>query len=242
MPSMPWVKIYVEMLDDVKLSRLTAEQCWRFVQLILLAGECDAAGALVTGDTSMTRRDIAWRLRCDEKILSQDTEIMVRLGLILWEEDTLIIQKFSDRQGPTQDEKRKQWRDRQQKRRNRAKNATVTSDSLVTHGNVTPLEEEEEEEVEVRQLSPLQEAFISTSGISDYSTDGSECLRAMYDAGCRAEHVTEAVNILQRKKYTIKGIRSIETTAVNLAKQSKNENKEEEEHFWTLDNYYEEPG
>jgi len=57
MASMPWVKIYTEILDDVKLSKLTDDQKWRFVQLILLAATCDAAGAFVIGESLMTHSE-----------------------------------------------------------------------------------------------------------------------------------------------------------------------------------------
>src|SRR3990170_1657964 len=55
---MPWVKIYVSILDDIKLARLTDAQKWRFVQMILLANECDAGGAIVTGVTLLSPSDI----------------------------------------------------------------------------------------------------------------------------------------------------------------------------------------
>lgn len=142
MPSMPWVKLWTEMLDDVKLAELTDVQKWRFVQLVLLAGECDAAGALVTGDSRMTHAQIAWKLRCDKNLLDSDIEKLVEVGLIT-DDGVVQVAKFAERQGPTQEEKRKKWAERQQKRRERA---NVTRESPVTHADVTPLEEEEEEE------------------------------------------------------------------------------------------------
>jgi len=42
-----------------------------------------------------------------------------------------VVSSFADRQGPSQEEKRKQWRDRQ--RRHREKQMNVTGDSRVTH-------------------------------------------------------------------------------------------------------------
>jgi hypothetical protein len=61
--SMPWVKIYTEMIDDPKIGRLNDATKWRFVSLVLLAGECDRDGALISGNESMSVTDIAWRLR-----------------------------------------------------------------------------------------------------------------------------------------------------------------------------------
>ena len=154
MSGMPWVKLYTEMLDDVKLVRLTDQQKWRFVQLILLAAECDAGGALVTGDSQMTTIDIAWRLRCDEVSLSQDIAVLTRAGLLFDDGGMLIISKFVDRQGPTQANKREQWRKRQQARRDRIKLAlNVTHDSPVTTSNVTGGEKSREEEEKISNNS-----------------------------------------------------------------------------------------
>ncbi|HSW63818.1 MAG TPA: phage replisome organizer N-terminal domain-containing protein, partial [Dissulfurispiraceae bacterium] len=136
-PSMPWVKAYVEMLDDVKLSRLTDAQCWRFMQLILLAGECDAEGALVTGDSPMTHEDIAWRLRKDIETVSQDMSFLVKIGLLDFDDGVYIVRKFADRQGPTQSEKREMWRKRQQDRRSRLKTAKNAPENGESHAGVT---------------------------------------------------------------------------------------------------------
>lgn len=145
MAGMPWVKVYVDILDDIKVAELEESQKWRFVQLILLAAECDADGALVTGDSPMSHKQIAWRLRCDAQTVQNDIKKMLGIGLLESDDDILVVSKFSERQGPTQAEKRKQWRDRQQKRRERAKKKKpVTGESPVTPTGVTLKEEEEE--------------------------------------------------------------------------------------------------
>jgi len=142
MSGLPWVKVWVEILDDVKVGRLTEAQRWRFVQMILLAAECDAAGALVTGDSPMTHGDVTWRLRCDIKDLEKDIKDMCSAGLVHIENGVLVVTRFAERQGPTQAEKRIQWRARQKARRERVKLENVTQESPVTHANVTHIEEE----------------------------------------------------------------------------------------------------
>ena len=155
--SMPWIKLYTEMLDDVKLSRLSDAQKWRFVQLLLLAGECDAEGALVTGDSPMTTEDVTWRLRIDTQTLVTDLEKLTELGLVHIEDGAIIITKFANRQGPTQAEKREQWKKRQKERRERLKGGSVTGDSRESHAPRVEKEkerekEEEEEEEEEKDL------------------------------------------------------------------------------------------
>ena len=163
MPSMPWIKLWIEMLDDVKLAELGDSQKWRFVQLVLLAAECDAAGALVTGDSRMTHAQVAWRLRCDKSVIEVDINKMIELGLIT-DDGAITVTNFSKRQGPTQAEKRQQWAERQQKHRQRAVNPdNVTRDSLVTHANVTPLDKDKEEDKEIEKETTTTETAAEIS-------------------------------------------------------------------------------
>ncbi|KKL82513.1 hypothetical protein LCGC14_1983940, partial [marine sediment metagenome] len=55
----------------------------------------------------------------------------IKAGLISIDGGCYVVSSFADRQGPSQEEKRKQWRDRQ--RRHREKQMNVTGDSRVTH-------------------------------------------------------------------------------------------------------------
>ncbi len=89
----------------------------------------------------MTHEDVCYRLRCDAQNLKTDIEKLVSVGLVSIEDGIIVIANFAGRQGPTQEEKRKKWRERQRKRRER-----VTKESPVTPGGLTPLEEEEEED------------------------------------------------------------------------------------------------
>ncbi len=52
--AMPWVKIFTEIIDDPKIGRLSKAAKWRFLELIVLAGECDADGYLVHSDQPLT--------------------------------------------------------------------------------------------------------------------------------------------------------------------------------------------
>jgi hypothetical protein len=110
MSSMPWVKLFTEMLDDVKLGRLTDRHRWRFVALILLAGECDAEGYLVSGESPMSMDDIAWRFRMDVEQLAEEMNALTNIGLLDNTETGWRVCKFSERQGRSQSEKREQWR------------------------------------------------------------------------------------------------------------------------------------
>jgi len=156
--SMPWVKLYTELLDDTKIGKLPDIAKLRFIQLLLLAGECDADGYLLNGDAALTVDEIAWRLRVDAKILSEDIGLLQNAGMVACEEGAFVIRNFIKRQGRSQEEKREQWRDRQRKKRSSSQPDSVTDESRVTHA---PREDKSrEEEIESR------EEKISDSGES----------------------------------------------------------------------------
>ena len=151
--SMPWVKVYTEMMDDVKLSKLTDEQKWRFVQLILLAATCDAAGAFVIGESLMTHSDMSWRLRIDIEILEKDIKRMLEVDLLEEVDGMLIVKKFAERQGPTQAHKREQWRKLQNSRRDRIKNSNVINESLMTHAGVINIDKDKDKDKDYSRQS-----------------------------------------------------------------------------------------
>lgn len=150
---MPWVKVYTEMLDDPKLAKIDDVIKWRFVELILVAAECDAGGAFIVGDSEMTIDDIAWRLRMDKTKLSSEIGALIKAGILHKDGSILEIPKFAERQGPTQKEKRETWKARQQKRRER-----VTRESLNPDDAGHALEKSREDknrEEEEETLPPL---------------------------------------------------------------------------------------
>ena len=68
-------------------------------------------------------------------------------------------------------------------------------------------------------LSQLQTAFINASGIPSFGQNDLESLQVISNAGCTPDDVIEAIHVLQKKKYTIKGVKSIEVAAINIVKQ-----------------------
>lgn len=147
---MPWVKIYTEILDDPKLGELPAETKWCYVQLIVLAGDYDADGYIVTRDSLVTHANIAWRLRVTVETLTRDINLLCECGLVEIDHGAIFIPKFAERQGRKQSEKREQWRERQAKSREKH-DSDVTRDSRVTHaprGEERREEKEEEREEE----------------------------------------------------------------------------------------------
>ena len=182
---MPWVKVYTDLLDDPKVGQLNDAMKWRFVALILLAGECDAEGGLTNGKTPMTVEEIAWRFRITPHRIQGEIERLTALGLLKEKSGVITVTNFAKRQGRRQAEKRDKWRKQQARHRD---NKTVTPDSgdvtpdsgdvMPDKTNVMPLEErrgESEKEIEEESeekkdnagaspLSPGQSLFLDSFG------------------------------------------------------------------------------
>lgn len=125
-----WIKLYIEILDDPKMGRLTAEQ-WRLtIELFLLAGEQNKNGKLPS------LADIAWRLRIDENSLLQTMSELEQVGILSRDGDTWVVTNFARRQDKISDaERSKAWRERAHKKQyygsddNEAEPQAATDDS-----------------------------------------------------------------------------------------------------------------
>ena len=123
--SLPWIKLYAAMLDDPRIGELPERACWRYIQLMLLAGLYDAEGYLVDEDRPLDHSALAWRLRVPEEIIRQDLDELQRLGLLVWDQSfksggAWCLQDFSESQGRSQTEQREIWRRQKQRQRIRA--------------------------------------------------------------------------------------------------------------------------
>ncbi|MBN2446596.1 MAG: phage replisome organizer N-terminal domain-containing protein [Phycisphaerae bacterium] len=163
MTSMPWIKLYTDILDDPKIGTMNAADKWRFVALCALAGECDAEGYLANGDEPLTLTQIAWRLRENETELADSMTAHEARGLLINDDGVFLIVNFSNRQGRSQSEKREAWRERKRRQRGKSQDGgeddtgspdddaeNVPSDTTGTHAGVTPLEKSIAEKKESR--------------------------------------------------------------------------------------------
>ena len=167
---MPWIKIYTDILDDAQFSALSLALKWRFVELCVVAGECDAEGYFANGQAMMSTEDIAWRLRCIPGELDADLEILRNKGYLSQDPDEhLFVTNFAKRQGRPQYKKRRRWRERKRRQRE-AETDDQAGDTPETPGNVTgdsrgtpgPREEENREEKRARDkpATPLSVAVF----------------------------------------------------------------------------------
>lgn len=123
MAGMPWVKVYTGLLDDPDFNSLPDSAKWRYVQLLLVAGECDAEGYFATGTGGEVGvNGLAWRLRTDPVTLAYDMEQLLKAGFLDREdgpEGALYLPEFAEQQGRRQSAKREAWRERKRRQRER---------------------------------------------------------------------------------------------------------------------------
>jgi len=181
--SMPWIKLYTDILDDPKLGRLSIGAKWYFVALCTLAGECDAEGYLVNGDEALTINDIAWRLRENQDSLTAGMEELNKAGLLCMDDDDAwFVTNFAKRQGRPQHEKRALWRERKRKQADAQEEIDAadqepeettdempekfTRESRGNHAGITLPEKEKEEEKELEKEESKRESKSKSKRVS----------------------------------------------------------------------------
>lgn len=174
---MPWIKLHTSLLNDPRLSEVEPLARLRLYELMMLAGQCDAGGALVRPDGSpMSIANIAWALRVSADQIASDITALCAVGLIERHDETVFIAGFEESQGQSQSEKRAAWAERQARRRDtKSSSENVTRESRVTGRDnvtsVTPLEGEGDKEREGEEEKREKREEARESGDSPPAPD-----------------------------------------------------------------------
>lgn len=92
MLSFQWIKLYIEVLHDPKMGRLSDHLWRRAIEVFLLAGEVGNSGQLPPV------QDMAWSLRCDEDALIADLESLSVVDITGQIDGIWHVVHFSERQ------------------------------------------------------------------------------------------------------------------------------------------------
>jgi len=193
MASNYWAKIYIEVLDDPKMGRLTDRLWRRTFELILQAKEYNRDGQLPSV------KDMAWRLRINADELETDLADLASEGIVHKENDRWIVTNFVKRQGPVPSTERwHQWRDRQRKEEYYQTNDKHKSNATQTK-RLTDTEEEEdketEEETEGNGIDTAYAIYEKEIGIiTPFISDDIEAYWNDIPPNCRGLWFTTAVN------------------------------------------------
>jgi hypothetical protein len=110
MASFYFAKIYIEILDDSKMARLSDSLWRRTIELILMAKEKDLSGYLPSLD------DMAWRLHLNAELLEAELTDLARIGIVQNLADGWHVTNFEKWQAPATDaERKRRQRDRERK-------------------------------------------------------------------------------------------------------------------------------
>jgi len=100
---LPWIKLWFDMLNDVKMNRLSAAEKWCWIGILLLAGQAPERGKLMLTETQpMSIRDISKALNLtNREIFSLKSCIskMIELDSLRWNSNNCLeVTKFKKRQ------------------------------------------------------------------------------------------------------------------------------------------------
>ncbi len=128
MPSKLWVKVWVESLGDVKVSRLPDHLWRRFYECVELAGIRNEGGLLPSMD------DCCWILHTDETALVMDLGKLSERGLIEETESGWLVINWTKRQDSPEATRQRRYRERQKATTTDETN-NVTNNVTVVHNN-----------------------------------------------------------------------------------------------------------
>lgn len=99
---LPWIKMWLEALDDPKLTRLSLAERGAWWGLLKLAGKCDAGGKIVSGESGLDVDEIADALHIktsdDRQALESMIDKMEKRGSLKWNNNTLAVVHWEERQ------------------------------------------------------------------------------------------------------------------------------------------------
>ena len=138
--ALPWVKVFVSLLDNDVYRRLSAPARFTFLTAIPLAQKCDQGGALALRVGPLTIDEIAAYTRLPRANQQRALTELVAAGLLGARDDgAYVVERFAEFQGDSS---------RERTARYRARHGGVTAASRARHGDAIEGEGEEDTEGE----------------------------------------------------------------------------------------------
>lgn len=152
MSGMPWSKLHTDKLHDIRILRLTDQARGDYFMLQMLAAELNNGGLFIENGMPLSERDIAIKLRMEEKRIKQTFKELKDARLILANGHGPFIADWKNEQ-PNWREIQEQWRDR--KNKSRSSHETVTRETESSHETVTVKEEEKKTQTQIKKENLL---------------------------------------------------------------------------------------
>ena len=119
----PWLKMWVEWIDDPKMLSLSLAEQGAWWRLVTLAKKCDADGALVKGRVPLSLVEIFDAMRIKTKAAQNVVNSMIKkmtdYGSLHWNSGALVITHFAERQAQAASKTPEGIRDRVKRHRER---------------------------------------------------------------------------------------------------------------------------
>jgi hypothetical protein len=134
----PWIKLFVEILNDPKMGLLPDWLWRRAIELFLLAGENGNDGLL------QPVMDMAWRLRTSEEKLTEALQALSKAGVVHETPEGWVVTHFKERQAALSSTERVhefRKRQRNEPETKRFNDDVSSSISISTSGSVSEEEE-----------------------------------------------------------------------------------------------------
>ena len=131
--ALPWIKLYIDILDDPKIYKLRVPLRWRFIECLLMANREGYDGELPSPDI------FAWYLRDDQEKVETDFIELAEAGLLNQTDSQWSVTKFAERQKPLSAAERqrryyaKKQKERRQKEYQKKQTSQFKSEPLITN-------------------------------------------------------------------------------------------------------------
>ena len=174
---LPWIKMWLEALDDPKLTRLSLAERGAWWGILELAGKCDAGGKIISGSVGLDMDEITDALHIktsdDRQALESMVAKMEERGGLKWNDDSLVIVHWEERQRIPPSARPEAIADRVRRFRERQKKTEEPEESGRTRGKVSQDSKEATRQI-LPEMSQDEEVLAICSGVKNFPLITSE--------------------------------------------------------------------
>ena len=163
-----WLKLFTDLIDEPEFMQLTDKAKAVYFEVYILAGRSDAGGLITSGDKPAKVDQLAWLLRRATNELQGGLDELQSAGLVDLQGGQVTVCRFGNEQGPSQDEKRAQWREWQRESRARAKGEKLP-DEPNADADTNESDEQDLKTTEQDLKTDKQDLKTQTKSVSDTS-------------------------------------------------------------------------
>lgn len=188
MSSKYWIKLYVEILDDPKMGRLSRSLRYRVIETLSLAGDYNQKGLLPPLE------DMAWRLRENIEILESDLIELAKSRILDQRNGQWYVVNFEKRQAPSSNTKRVQ--EYRKRKRNADETKSYASNAPESEADTESESESYVEAEAEKTLPPLPRTALEASQHPDIMLFRKVC--GMFPGMSDYREIVDAATFLRR--------------------------------------------